>query len=75
VTSRGQIAWNYAKTWLIIDAVAVIPYELLTPNQEVEAAQLAKVKTRASRTAIHPTRGMRGQAGWWLGAVRGRCVA
>eukprot|EP00873_Tetraselmis_striata_P000727 jgi/Tetstr1/420991/TSEL_012051.t1 len=52
VTSRGQIAWNYAKTWLIIDAVAVIPYELLTPNQEVEAAQLAKGLRLAKFTRI-----------------------
>eukprot|EP00951_Prasinocladus_malaysianus_P001651 scaffold11558_cov47-Prasinocladus_malaysianus.AAC.2 len=44
VTSRRKIVWNYAKSWMVVDVLAVFPYELVTPNNQVEAAQLAKVR-------------------------------
>mmetsp|Transcript_40406 Transcript_40406/g.114405 ORF Transcript_40406/g.114405 Transcript_40406/m.114405 type:complete len:993 (-) Transcript_40406:789-3767(-) len=52
VTDRRRIAYNYSTGWLIVDVVAVLPYELMSPNQDVEAAQLAKGLRLAKFTRI-----------------------
>lgn len=45
---RRSIAYNYAFSWLIIDVVAVLPYELMTPKNDAQYASLAKARILAA---------------------------
>lgn len=44
VVDRRQIAKNYAKTWLVIDVVSIIPFDELVTNQSLGFFKLFKVK-------------------------------
>jgi hypothetical protein len=48
VTNRWSIAYTYCTSWLIIDLLAVIPFDLLPSGDEfteLEGVQLAKVRS------------------------------
>jgi len=42
VTDRGLIAWNYLTSWLAVDLVAILPFELMV-SANGEAANLVRL--------------------------------
>ena len=44
VTNRLHIAANYVTSWLVIDVIAVFPFELLVGGGDADASSLIKVR-------------------------------